>query len=80
MATKTAHHRSDLRQDPIHSWRRRCTYRLSLLVAVGRALHAILAVDWPGAPFEIQAQRLRAKVVLDKAWPLIIDEDWSAWE
>lgn len=80
MARFDAHHRKDERRDPVHTWRRRVAYRLSLLVAVARALHAILSVDWPTAPLEVKAARLRARVVLERAWPLVVDIDGSAWE
>lgn len=80
MANFQAHHRSDARLDPAHTWRRRCAYRLSTLCAAVRALDRLLAMDWPGAPPCVQAQRLAAKAARDKCWPLVIDEDGRAWE
>jgi len=77
---RSAHHRTDNRKDPIHNWRRRCAYRLSLLCSCVRILREILAVDWPGAPVAVQAMRLRARVAVDKAWPLVVDADGGAWE
>lgn len=77
---REAHHRCDRRQDPIHTVRRRFAYRISLLCSAAKALKGLLDIDWHGAPVAVQAQRLKAKVVLEKCWPLVVDPDGSAWE
>lgn len=73
---RTGHHRETLTVDLL----RRFHCKLRTLFACARALEAVVNVDWPGAPVEFKAAKLRGRVALDDARPLLLDLDGRAWE
>lgn len=74
--SRCAHHRETLTVDLMRRFRN----KLRVLFAVARALQAVLEVDIPGAPLAYKAARLRARVALEEAMPLLLDLDGRAWE
>lgn len=73
---RTAHHRETLTADLMRRFRN----KLRTLFRVARALEVLLAVEVPGAPVAYQAARLRARIALEEAAPLLADTDGRAWE
>lgn len=81
MRPRDGHHRSDQRTGPWATWRRRVACHLPKLFRCCHCLEALLAYDPPAnASPAHQAARLRAKVALDAARPLMLDQDGRAWE
>lgn len=64
----------------VRAWRGRCSYKLGLLFSVLRLARSVVQADWPGAPLSVQADRMRLRMAVEKAWPLVSDTDGKAWE
>jgi hypothetical protein len=79
MGKTQAHHRWDKRLSR-PTWRQSLVYRRALLCAALKVARDVALTPWPDAPLVVKAQRLRLATAVDKVWPMVIDEDGSAWE
>ena len=82
---RSAHHRSDNRDGPFHSWARRKAFLIQKLVAPGRVLERLLADARPIGinTYHIPggaALLLRARMAVDEWRPLAEDASGEVWE
>lgn len=80
MRHRFGHHRYQQGSESLAAKRGNKADRLCTLFSAVRALDDLLEHDSGSCDIRYRAARLRAKSILARAWPIVHDTDWRAWE